>query len=258
MPSSRFRFLGVTFGGSGLNRTFCKTGRVTTFGTILLTAAFAAADPAALPDAPDAQQTDTNAHTPASAPSLVASPPAAPIGQLGVSGKFSFYVKSEFAPATLVVPGFTALYRMANPIDNYPRQWEDGGGAFGRNYGSGLASAFSEKTATFITGVVLHEDPRYFPSENRAFGARVFHAARFTLIDKGDSGHSRPAISNFAGAFAGGFIGNAYLPPGYRDAPHAEQRSLIVLAFMGAGNEASEFRPEIRTVLKKMHVPFVK
>lgn len=224
-----------------------------------MTAAIGWAEPAALPDAPEAQQdTNTNPQTPASAPSLVSTPPAAPVGQLGVSGKFSFYVKSEFAPATLVVPAFTALYRMANPIDNYPRAWEDGGGAFGRNYGAGLASAFSEKTTTFVAGVVLREDPRYFPSENRSFFPRVFHAAMFTLIDKGDSGHSRIAISNFAGAAAGGFIGNAYLPPGYRDAPHAEQRSLIVLAFMGGGNEAAEFRPEIRSALKKMHVPFVK
>jgi hypothetical protein len=189
---------------------------------------------------------------------VLASPPAAPIGALGVDGKFHYFLKAEFSPLTFITPAFTALYRMANPIDNYPRAWEDGGGAFGRNYGAGLASASAERTASFVTGVVLREDPRYFPSANRAFGARVVHAVFFTVIDKGDSGHNRIALSNFVGAGASGFIGNAYMPPGYRDAPHAEQRSLIALAFIAGANEEAEFRPEIRSALKAMHIPFVK
>lgn len=214
------------------------------------------------------QQTQTNPQTPASAPSIVANPPAAPVGQLGLGGKFSYYAKQEFSPESLLTPVLTASYRMANPIDTcsatktvacrYPREWEDGAGAFGRNYGSGLVTGFSERTANFLTGAILREDPRYFPSQSTAFGPRMFHAIAFTIVDKGDSGKNRPAISNFAGAAAGGFIGNAYLPAGFRDAPHAEQRSLIVLAFIAAQNEAAEFRPEIRATLKAIHVPFVK
>ena len=238
--------------------------KTASLGILALSAAVAIAERVAdaLPDAPEPQQSDaqtnTNPHKRATAPSIVSSPAGVPVGKLGVGGKFSFYVKSEFGPAPLITPAFTAAYRMANPIDNYPRQWKDGAGAFGRNYGAGLAAGFSAKTATFASCVVLREDPRYFASENKAFGARVVHAIFFTVVDKGDSGHNRFAVSNFVGAAAGGFIGNAYLPPGYRDAPHAEQRSLIVLAFLAGGNGLSEFRPEIRHALLKMHVPFVK
>jgi hypothetical protein len=254
--------------------------RTTSLAALLLSAGIAVAEKsaAALPEAPVAQdaaaqppasqQPEPPAQTSASAPSIVASPPTAPIGQLGVHGKFVYYVKSEFSPETFAAPVVTAFYRMAFPVDNcsatktvncrYPREWEDGPGAFGRNYGNGLAAAASARTASFITGAILREDPRYFPSENRSFGPRVFHALLFTFIDKGDSGGNRIAVSNFAGAVAGGFTGNAYLPAGYRDGAHAEQRSIVVFAFLGAGNEAAEFRPEIRIVLKKLHVPFVK
>jgi hypothetical protein len=200
----------------------------------------------------------TNPNTVSSAPSLIAAPSPAPVGQLKLEGKFSYYIKSEFAPGNFVFPAFGALVRMANPPDAYPREWRDGGGAFGRNYGDILARDFSGKTARFATGAVLHEDPRYFPSEDRRLTARAFHAIKFTLIDKGDSGNSRLAVANFASAAAGGFIGNAYLPPGFRDATHAGQRSLNVLAGTAAENELNEFRPEIRAFLIRMHVPFVK
>ncbi|HEY0758779.1 MAG TPA: hypothetical protein VGD59_05945 [Acidisarcina sp.] len=250
-----------------------RTLRIMSLGAVLLSAGIAAAGPAILPDAPQASRqlivaqesgggqqtgTSTNPQTPASAPSLLASPVNVPIGQLGLKGKFDFYLKVEFAPANFVIPAGVALFHMADPPDQYPHRWRDGAGAFGRNYGSGLASAFSGNTARFITGAVLHEEPRYFPSENHAFGARVFHALKFTLIDKADSGRDRIAISNFAGAAAGGFIGNAYLPAGFRDLTHAGQRSLFILAVVGGENEAAEFRPEIRATLKKMHVPFIK
>jgi hypothetical protein len=240
-----------------------QASRVTCIAVVSLCVFGAAAeklpDNATLPDAPvPVQETSPNPHTPASAPSIVSSAPAAPVGQLGVRGKFSYYVKSEFAPLNFVIPAAGALYQMANPPDQYPHEWKDGGGAFGRNYGDIVARGVSTKTAIFATGVMLREDPRYFPSTDRRYAARAFHAAWFTLIDKGDSGHNRVAVSNFVGAAAGGFVGNAYLPPGYRDATHAEQRSLDVFAGIGIANELSEFRPEIRLALKKAHVPFVK
>ena len=134
-----------------------------------------------------------NPNTPASAPSIFATPPAVPVGQLKLNGKFKFYGESVIAPRNFLVPAAGALYRMANPVDQYPREWKDGGGAFGRNYGDILARDVSGKTAKFAVGALLREDPRYFPSEDRRLGARVFHAIKFTLIDKADSGSDRIA-----------------------------------------------------------------
>jgi hypothetical protein len=130
---------------------------------------------------------------------------------------------------------------MANPTKHYPREWKDGAGAFGRNYGDSLAMAASQRTARFLAGVALHEDPRYVRSTSKNPLLRTTHALAFTLIDKTDSGRNTIAFSNFAGAAAGGFVGNAYLPHGYNDLTHAEQRMAFQFAGIAIQNIAAEF-----------------
>ncbi len=66
--------------------------------------------------------------------------------------------------------------------------------------------------------------------------------------------HSTVAISNFTGAAASGFIGNAYLPSGFVDVTHSGQRSVIVFGGMAAQNIAQEFAPELGRFLEKIHL----
>jgi len=54
-----------------------------------------------------------------------------------------------------------------------------------------------------------------------------------------------PAFSNFAGAAAGGFVGNAYLPAGFQDATHAGQRATLQFGMFAAGNLFREFAPQM-------------
>jgi hypothetical protein len=104
---------------------------------------------------------------------------------------------------------------------------------------------------------MLHEDPRYFTSTNRNFFARTFNAVRYAVIDRSDSGHSRLALANVAGALAGGFVGNAYLPDPYANPSHGLSRSALALTGFITSNLADEFRPEIHKVARKLHVPFI-
>jgi hypothetical protein len=62
------------------------------------------------------------------------------------------------------------------------------------------------------------------------------------------------ALSNFAGAAASGFVGEAYLPNGFNDNVHAYQRGFIAFGVLGFRNIAYEFRPELRAMGHKMHV----
>ena len=54
-----------------------------------------------------------------------------------------------------------------------------------------------------------------------------------------------PALSNFLGASAAGFVGNTYLPPGFANVSHAGQRATLQFAFSGAGNLYREFAPQM-------------
>jgi hypothetical protein len=83
---------------------------------------------------------------------------------------------------------------------------------------------------------------------------RSLHALTFTFVDRSDSGHAMPAFSNFVGATAAGFVGNAHLPSGFNNTTHAGQRATLQFGFTAAGNLFREFAPQmprpVRTVFQ--------
>jgi hypothetical protein len=206
-----------------------------------------------LPDSPSAAGAvpDTGSKPTAT---VTSSSPAPPVQtnsfEVGVGDKFSYYiVETYFNPATFIGPAIQAGARMANPPGKdptrYPPEWRQGPEAFARNYGDALTQRLSFRTARFVTGVITRENPNYIPSQSHNFFARSLHAFSYTFIDRSDSGGCRLAISNFAGAAAGGFVGNAYLPAGFTNASHAGQRAAFQLGMFAAGNLFREFAPQI-------------
>jgi len=166
------------------------------------------------------------------------------------------YAIVTVGPRSLFVPPVYAAVRMADPPSAYPRDWRQGAGAFGRNYGSALAARTSLETGRFLTGAVLHEDFRYRPSTSKNPFVRSFHALAFTFVDKSDSGHNRIAFANFVGAGASGFVGNLYMPPGFNDLSHAETRAAIAFGGFAAQNLLREFTPELLKASQRWHTPF--
>jgi hypothetical protein len=69
----------------------------------------------------------------------------------------------------------------------------------------------------------------------------------FTFVDKSDSGHNQIAVSNFAGAAAGGFVGNFYLPPGFNNLSHGETRTAFAFGTFAGRNLLRECSPELPT-----------
>jgi hypothetical protein len=170
--------------------------------------------------------------------------------RFGIDDKFRYYVGETYLnPSFLTAPAFRAGIRMANPPGHfptaYPADWRQGAAGFGRNYGDAMAQRISFHTARFVTGAVTGEDPRYVPSTSRNVFVRSLHAFGYTFIDRSDGGRRMPAISNFVGAAASGFVGNAYLPPGFANVTHAGQRATLQFAFFGAGNLYREFAPQM-------------
>jgi hypothetical protein len=175
--------------------------------------------------------------------------------RLSFHDKFTVYAHQAFGPPALILPAFSAAMGMANPPNHYPRDWRDGGAAFGRLYGDAIARATSVQTARFLTGAALHEDLRYKPSTSTNPLTRTVHALAFTFVDKTDSGRNTIAFSNFAGAAAGGFVGMGYLPAGYNDITHAEQRMAMQLGTLALKNVAVEFEPQWGPFIRKLRIP---
>ena len=171
--------------------------------------------------------------------------------------KFTIYIHQAFNPVALLPPVFGTSIGMANPPKHYPREWRAGPGAVGRLYGEFLVRRESQQAAQFLTRAAFREDPRYLPSTSHNGLMRLSYALLFTLVDQSDSGRRMPALSNFTGAAASGFVGNAFLPAGYDDLRHAGRRSAITFARFGLSNLADEFCPEWGPLIGKLHIPLI-
>ena len=220
---------------------------------------------AALPDAPmpQDQSQDQSQDPPPPAPAVSGThlnqfpvlPPRLTRAPLTIQDKFHIYVHKSFGPPSVILPAFGAGLGVLNPPSKYPQEWKDGPDAFGRNYGYRVADHTSRNTAQFLTGTLLHEDPRYLRSTSSNPFVRTVHALAFTIFDKTDSGRTTFAASNFASAAAGGFVGMGILPDGYNDVTHAEQHMASEFLQIGIGNVLTEFEPQWRPWARKLRVP---
>ena len=214
---------------------------------------------ATLPDAPMPQAQDQSPPSPAGSETHLNQFPILSPGltraALKIQDKFHIYVHKSFGPPAVLLPAFGAGLGMLNPPSKYPEEWKDGAGAFGRNYGYRLADRTSRNTAQFLTGALLHEDPRYLRSTSSNPFTRTVHALAFTIFDKTDSGRTTFAASNFAAAAAGGFVGMGILPNGYNDITHAEQHMASEFLQIGIGNVLTEFESQWGPWAKKLRIP---
>jgi hypothetical protein len=214
-----------------------------------------------LPDAPMPEGQAQNQSTPPVSPSgrhlnqFPVLPPRLTNTPLTAQDKFRIYVHGAFGPPAVILPTFGAGLGMLNPPSKYPKEWKDGADGFGRLYGARVATITSRRTAAFITQLALHEDPRYLRSTSTNPFGRTAHALAFTLFDKTDSGRSTVAVSTFAAAAAGGFVGMGFYPDGYNDATHAEQRAAAEFGTIALGHVIAEFEPEWGPWAKKIHLP---
>jgi hypothetical protein len=147
---------------------------------------------------------------------------------------------------------------MANPPSHYPNDWRQGAEGFGRNYGDQLATVETLQTGRFVVGAALHEDFRYHPSTSTNFFMRTGHALSYTLVDRSDSGHVRPAVANLVGLGGGSYVGMSYLPPGFNDVTHANQTLVFQFSRLVGSNIGAEFAPDIFRFLAEHHLPHPK
>ncbi len=207
------------------------------------------AGPDALPDAP--QATPLNSAGPSRSPGME----PRPLLPQNFHGRFMAYAVTTFGPRALFGPAFPAAIRMANPPTHFPPEWRQGAQAFGRNYGDQLATVATLQTTRFAVGAALHEDFRYHPSTSTNVLMRAGHALTYTFVDQSDDGHARPAVANFAGLAAGSYVGTSYLPKGFDDVAHANQRLVFQFSRLAGSNLGAEFAPNIFRFFEEHHLP---
>jgi len=174
------------------------------------------------------------------------------------SERAKWWAEHAFGPGPLAGSAVGASLLMAFPPRAYPREWRQGAGGWGRNYGNYAAMNVTGYTVKYGVAELLGEDPRYRPSTETQVAKRIGHALGFAFVDRSRSGQLRPAVSTWAGALASGFVTKTYMPRGFNDSVHAGQWTLINFGAFVGNNLTEEFKPEFRRLAKKLHLPFSK
>lgn len=147
-------------------------------------------------------------------------------------------------PVAWLAPGFDAALSMAHPPRQQPPDWSVGANGFAHLYAGALARQSAASATQFAVAALLREDTRYRASARRNPLRRAAHAATFTLVDRGRSGHRRLAVSSLAAAFTAAALANTWQPPQFQNTTHLTQRTLTSLAALSGSALALEFRPD--------------
>ncbi len=172
-----------------------------------------------------------------SLPNTVSAPP------FTVGDKFDYRVVQSFG-----LRGFGGglIGAAIGQARNAPEEWGQGVQGFAKRWGSGVAGNLSRQTFAFVLESALHEDPRYFPSEDKSKKQRMLNAVKQTFICKTDSGHSSFAYGRVISQFAGGQFTNVWQPASTGSVSDGLVRAVIGLGGDAAYNFMQEFIPFTR------------
>lgn len=151
---------------------------------------------------------ETGAKSVTSAPSQ---PPIA-FQKLSASQKLEYGAKVTYLnPGTYIGPAFRSYFTQRNELPV-------AGKTTGDNFADGLSfygRYFAlQSTANFLASGVypalFKQDPRYFPSPKKSFGARLLFSSSQTFLTRSDAGRLQYNYSKLAGFMTSAAIANAY------------------------------------------------
>jgi hypothetical protein len=132
-----------------------------------------------------------------------------------------------------------------------------GGGMAGYGKRLGAATAGAESASffgTFALPALLHQDPRYFRSQQTDISDRLAYAASRVLIGRSDSGRSVINTSLILSEFVQAAVSNAYIPYRRETVPGTIENALTGLGSVAQARILSEFWPDIMAFVTR-HEP---
>lgn len=160
-----------------------------------------------------------------------------------VADKLDYRVVQSFGLRGVVGAGIGAAIGQAR---NSPYEWGQGVQGYAERFGSGFAGNLSRQTFAFVIESALHEDPRYFPSEDKSGKQRVVNALKQVIVCKTDNGKSSFAYGRVVSEFAAGQFVNLWQPNSINGVSNGIERGFIGLGADFAYNMMQEFIPFTR------------
>jgi hypothetical protein len=168
---------------------------------------------------------------------------------LGWKGKLQYHAKRAYGPWALV--GMAAYAGFLQEV-NSPKEWGQGGAAYGERYASTAAWAGIHGALAFGLDTSLHQDPRYYRSDVTGFWRRTGHAVRGTILTRTDAGGETLATWRLGSDYGAAFLSNLWYPARLNTPGLGFEQGSISLGFDVLGNIGAEFWPDIkRKVLRR-------
>jgi hypothetical protein len=166
--------------------------------------------------------------------------------------KFHFFLRTTYEPYTFFSAAFGATLAQAEG------QWYGYGGGlpgWGKRFGASLADTESRRfIQSFLLSTALHQDPRYFRSNQKNVVRRAWYAATRVFVTKADTGQETFNSSEVLGALFTSSLQNAYYPERDRGFSNTMDRFLGSLGSDASSNLLREFGPDLWRLFRK-HAP---
>jgi hypothetical protein len=173
------------------------------------------------------------------------------LNTLDVSGKLLYHAHNTYSPMAIL--GFAAYAGVLQAI-NTPEEWGQGAAPYGKRVASTAAWSGIHSAIAFGLDSALHQDPRYYRSEDTGFWRRAGHAVRGTVLTHTDSGGETFSTWRFGSAYGAAYLSNVWYPDRLNTARLGFLQGSLGLGFDLAGNLGSEFWPDIKRKLVHRNV----
>jgi len=168
---------------------------------------------------------------------------------LDLRSKLDFHAESVYSPLSMAESGAYAGFLQAT---GSPREWGQGGGAYGKRFASVVGTSAIHATLAFGLDSALHQDPRYYRSLGTGFWRRTAHALRGTILTRTDSGGETLSAWRLGSDYGAAFLSNQWYPDRLNTLKQGAAQGSLRLAFDFAGNLGSEFWPDLKGKLRRI------
>lgn len=162
---------------------------------------------------------------------------------LTVDGKFHYHLKRTISFWPLVT---SAAYAGFLQDSDSPKEWGQGGYAYGKRFGSVVVASGIYNALAFGLDSTLHQDPRYFRSGKGLFLHRAIHALRGTILTHTDSGGETLSIWRIGAAYGSAYLAKTWYPPQAHRLRLGALEGSYLIGTDFLANLGSEFWPDIK------------
>lgn len=160
--------------------------------------------------------------------------------------KLHFHAEATYGP--WAVASFAAYAGLLQEI-NSPKEWGQGGDAYGKRFASTVGWSAIHGALAFGLDSTLHQDPRYYRSRSTGFWRRSGHAIRGTILTRTDAGGETLSTWRIGSSYGAAFLSDLWYPARLNTFRHGFADGSLGLGLGMAANLGAEFWPDIKSKL---------